>query len=305
MTRIVASHGAAGTVFAAFDGHRNDDFAPYVYRSDDFGATWTPIAGDLPADAGSYVVRESPSSPDVLFLGNERGVWLSTHGGGRWLRLKNDLPTVPVRDMDVNPATRELVVGTYGRSVYILDVGAIEEMVDSVLAEPAHLFRVPDAREFNRQNTYGSFGDRFFRAENPPSGATFTYYLRDDVGGDVTLTIRRPPAEPAVAAGDGGATKASGPSADAGGGDQGETEVEGEVVHTLTASGRPGVHRVTWDLRTRTPRPRRLGDPTSPDELRRVPPGTYAVTLKAGEHAVTRTLVIEEGWPERNYGRVR
>ncbi|HEX7118876.1 MAG TPA: hypothetical protein VF212_08820 [Longimicrobiales bacterium] len=308
VAEIEASRFDAARAYAAFDCHKRDDYRPYVYRTDDHGATWTAITGDLPADAGSYVIREAPTNPDALLVGNERGVYLSMHGGGAWMRLKNNLPTVPIRDMDVNPATRELVVGTYGRSIYILDIGAIEEMADSVLAKPAHLFRIPEARDFAYRDTYGEFGDRFFRAENPPAGATFTYYLRDDVGDDVELTIRRAPAEPAVAAGDGAAEKASGPMAagrEAAGAAGRTARPDGDVVHTITASGRPGVHRVTWDLRTRQPRPRRLGDPTSRDELRKVPPGTYTVTLEAGEHTMTRTLVIEKGWPERNHGRIR
>ena len=128
-------------------------------------------------------------------------------------------------------------------------------------------------RLFERFDSYESFGDDFFRAENPEGGAVITYYLREDVGSDVTLTIRR----------------------------QGE---EG-AVQTLTGSGRPGLHRVVWDLRSREPRPRELGGPTSSDELRTVLPGTYTVELRAGGTTRSQSFAVAEGWIEQTPGRVR
>jgi photosystem II stability/assembly factor-like uncharacterized protein len=278
VSELEASRFQASRAYVTFDCHMRDDYRPWVFRTDDYGRSWTDITGDLPEDAGSYVIREGLTNPDMLYVGNERGLWLSTRGGQSWTRLKNNLPTVPIRDMDMMPRAGELVVGTFGRSIYILDITAIEELVDSVLAKPAHLFPVPDARSFNAQSTYGAFGSSPFVASNPADGAVITYHVNQDLGKDVTLTIRRA---------------------------DGEGDASGVAVQTLTGSGRPGIHRLSWDLRARTARSRRLGDPTSADELRRVPAGRYAATLRAGDTSVTRHFQVYDGWPEPNHGRVR
>ncbi len=277
VSEIEPSHFDPQTAYVTYDCHRRDDYRPYVYRTTDGGDSWTSITGDLPEDGSSYVIREDHRNPNLLFVGTEFGLWLSNRGGGRWVRLKNNLPTVPVRDMEIVPRRDELVVATFGRSIYILDIAPLQELDDSVLAKPAHLFRIKPARSYRRRNTYGSFGDRFFRAANPPYGTAITYYLRDDLGHDATLTIRRAKQD-------------------------GE---DGEVVRRLKGPGRPGIHQLTWDLKADKPRPRELGGPTSRDELREVLPGTYTVTLKVGDRELTQPVVVEAGWVEKTPGRVR
>ncbi|HEX7049340.1 MAG TPA: hypothetical protein VF188_03925 [Longimicrobiales bacterium] len=315
VSEIEASRFDVSTAYVTYDCHKRDDYAPYVYKTTDGGASWTEITGNLPEDAGSYVIREDPVNPELLFVGNARGLWLSIHGGTDWIRLKNNLPTVPIRDMDIVARTHELVVGTYGRSIYILDIGPLEELSDSVLSAEAHLFGIEPVRRYTMRDTYGEFADQFFHASNPRSGAVITYYLRDDVGRDVTLTIR--PAEGGAGAPVASAAapmKAAGPQAAGDGTRGGEAAASTrparrdggrEAVRTLTASGRPGMHQVVWDLQSQEPRPRALGDPTSPAELRQVPAGTYTITLQAGETKLTRTVVIRDGWPEPSGGRVR
>jgi hypothetical protein len=265
-----------------------------VFRTDDGGATWVDITGDLPEDAGSWVIRESWVNPDMLFVGNERGVYLTMDGGSDWIRLEGGLPTVGVRDMNFAYRDQDLVVGTFGRSIWVMDIHALQELTPALLAEDAHLFGVEDARVYNRISTYASFGDQFFTAPNPPYGVTLTYYLRQDLGEDATLTIRR--------LADDGAAARDGDPAEAGTGDQ---DSNGTTVARLTGSGRPGLHQLQWDLTLREARPRALGDPTSSAELQAAEPGTYEAQMVVGEETYTRTFRVERGWVEEVPGRVR
>jgi photosystem II stability/assembly factor-like uncharacterized protein len=278
VSEIEPSHFDAGTAYVTYDCHRRDDYHPYVFKTTDGGDSWTNITGDLPEDGSSYVIREDDTNPNLLFVGTEFGLWISNKGGGQWVRLKNNLPTAAIRDMELVPRRKELVVATYGRSIYILDIGPLQELDDSVLAKDGYLFKVKPARLYKRRNTYAAFGDQFFRTPNPPYGTVITYYLKEDQGRDVTLTIR----------------KASE-----------EEEGAGKAVKKLKGSGRPGIHQLTWDLTAEKPRPRELGGPTSPQELRRILPGTYTVSLKVGDQKLERLIVVEEGWLERLPGRIR
>ena len=273
------------TAYVAYDCHRRDDYRPHLYRTTDGGGSWTEITGDLPDDAGSWVVREAPVNPDLLFAGNERGVYVSTEGGGRWLRLEEGIPTAPVKDLEIVPRTAELVVGTYGRSIYILDISALEQLTPGVLASDAHLFEGRPARQYRTRDTYGSFGDRFFRTPNPGYGATIWYWLDEDAEGEVEMEIRR--------------------LADEGAESGGEPAADTTVLRTLTGSGEAGLQKVRWDLTRDEPRPRRLGDPASEDELRRVLPGTYEVRWTMEGDTLTRSVEVLDGWVERTPGRMR
>jgi hypothetical protein len=288
-----------------------------VYRTDDGGATWTDISGDLPDDAGSWVVRESWINPDLLFVGNERGVYFTIDGGERWTRLDGGLPTVGVRDMDFAYSENELVVGTFGRSIYVLDLTALHELTPAVLVSPAHLFPVEDGRIYNRINTYASFGDQFFTAPNPPYGVTFTYYLADDLGKDATLTIRKladGPGELGTAEEPEGRDRRRGeegddpdlvPSADEAVAGDTASATTGATVARLTGGGRPGMHQVTWDYSTTRPRAREMGGPTSRSDLQEAEAGVYEVTLVAGGKTMRRTFRVERGWVQEVPGRVR
>jgi photosystem II stability/assembly factor-like uncharacterized protein len=307
VNKIDASRHTAGTAFVAYDCHRRDDYHPYLYRTTDGGKTFVNISGDLPADAGSYVVRQDPASPDVLYAGDERGVWITNDGGAHWVRLPG-LPTVPVRDIEFGPGARDLVIPTFGRSIYILDgATTLHELTQATLAEPAHLFPVDSARTFETRDTYASFGTDVFTADNPPNGAIIDYYLQADAGHDVKLSIRRlsadTTAQPAGAGEPGGAADtASAPVAAA---DTTASAGVSDVVRTLTESGRPGLHRVIWDLRSSEPEPHRLGGPESPEEARVVPPGSYSVTLEVGGRTLVRRFEVLKGWIEHVPGRVR
>ncbi|HET9982454.1 MAG TPA: hypothetical protein VFQ38_02655 [Longimicrobiales bacterium] len=313
VSEIAASRFDARRAYVAYDCHDRDDYRPRVFRTTDAGATFVDISGDLPPDAGSHVVLEDPRNPNLLYVGTERGLYLTLDGGRRWHRLKSGLPTVAVRDLDLVPSAGDLVVPTFGRGVWILDVAALEQLTDSILARPAALLAVRPARQFQSRDTYGEVGDAFFRGQNPPYGARIGYWLAKDLGKDVTLTIKREApagAKPPVVADGRGAraapTKPDG--AQAPGQPQPEAQAasaEDDVVATLTGSGRPGLHVVSWDLRSKEPRPREMGGPLDRDELRRVPAGRYTVTLKVGDATLEQPILVEDGWFERSRGPVR
>ena len=118
---IEASRHDAGTVYVSFDGHRSNEFGNYLYRSTDFGETWTSIAGDLPADRVIHAVHEDPKNPNLVYVGTERGLYLSADRGGHWIAFRSNLPRVPVNDFVIHPRDNDLVLATHGRGVWILD----------------------------------------------------------------------------------------------------------------------------------------------------------------------------------------
>jgi photosystem II stability/assembly factor-like uncharacterized protein len=145
VSRVEPSHFAAGTCYATFDNHRRDDHKPYVFKTTDFGATWTPLAANLP-DGNVNVIREDPRNPNLLYLGTEYALYISVNGGKEWKRFMTGLPTVRIDDLLVHPRDNDLVVGTHGRSIWILDdITPLQQMNEAVMASDAHLFDVRPA----------------------------------------------------------------------------------------------------------------------------------------------------------------
>jgi hypothetical protein len=256
VSRVVASRHDEGTVYAAMDGHRSNDFKPYVLKSTDYGKTWTSIASNLPASS-VQVIREHPRSPSLLFVGNEIGAYYSGNGGKTWSRLQYNLPTVPVHDIRVHARENDIVIGTHGRGIYIIDdITPLERMTDAQRSDGLYLFPARPATVFNYNTSIpggakgaGSLGERSFSAPNPPFGATLTYYLKDSLpkGRELTLAIH---------------------------------DSAGKRIRDLTVSGKAGMHRATWDLRLSPPyintkAQGTTGQPTGPFVL----PGRYVARL--------------------------
>ena len=280
VSKIEPSRTAAGTAYVAYDLHYRDDNKPYLFKTTDFGRSWTAITSDLPAWGSTYVIREDPHNPRVLYVGTESGLFVSIDGGARWVRWKSTLPHTGVRSLVVHPRDRELVVGTFGRSIWIGDVSAIEQL-EKALGQRTFLFEVKPAVAHNVRYTYGTGveeinGDLFFRAPNPPYGAAISYYLRDTSGNGngsgVRLTI---------------------------------ADAAGKRVRTLSGPGTSGLHQVQWDLETDAakmePAPPAFGPGRDRSAVtlserqrrRRVAPGTYTVTLDAGGTPLTRPIVVK------------
>jgi hypothetical protein len=288
VSRVEPSAHVAGRVYATFDGHRNDDYAPYVYASEDYGRTWTALANGLPEGWSVNVITEHHRAPNLLFVGNEVGVYVSVDRGQRWEPLKGNMPTVPVDDILVHPRDNDLIVGTHGRSVWILaDVTPLEHLASGMMADAGRV--IPLAREsimWAQRGDWPFFGTQY-AAANPPRGALVRYWLRDGIASR----------DAATANGNGGG--ANGGSAGGGRGAGGGafaltiTDARGAHVRTLEAPSEPGVNEVLWDWRHDRPyEPAgggrggrgggggggRGGPPQGPIAL----PGTYTVSMTVG-----------------------
>lgn len=190
---IEASRFDDGTAYLAANRFQLDDFSPSLWKTTDFGATWTKIVTGIAADEFTRVIREDELRPGLLYAGTERGVWVSFDDGANWQRLQQNLPPVPVHDLVVKEG--DLVAGTHGRSFWILDdLSALRQLTPAVAAKPVHLFTPRDAYriEWGGARRGGPAADAVSRpGQNPPSGATVYYHLAQD-GQPVTLEFLAP-----------------------------------------------------------------------------------------------------------------
>ncbi|MCA0374919.1 MAG: glycosyl hydrolase [Gemmatimonadetes bacterium] len=221
VSRVIFSRHAEGTLYATFDGHRSNDFKPYVAKSTDFGRTWTSITGNLPAAGSVQVVREHHREPGLLFVGTEFGVFFTVDGGGSWTPLRSGLPAVPVWDMQLQERWNDLVIGTHGRGVSILDdIAPLEQLAAAKRAPVAHLFSVRDEVAYTlNQSRNSGMGSNGYTGQNPEAGVRLAYLVRD-VPSAVKLEI-----------------------IDAG----------GRVVRELPQPKRAGLLRPLWDMRVGAP----------------------------------------------------
>ncbi|MEN2280879.1 glycosyl hydrolase [Algoriphagus sp. SE2] len=180
-----------GTAYVAINNYRNDDFNNYIYRTEDYGKTWSSVEGDLPANRVARTLREDPKNPNLLFLGTEFGLFISIDRGQHWVELKNNMPTLPFNDLIIHPRDNDLVLATHGRGVWILDnINSLQELTPSVLQNQAALFTISDAEIINYTRDGAHTGDMYYRGENPDFGAAIDYYLKDSIAEDnISLKI--------------------------------------------------------------------------------------------------------------------
>jgi len=176
VSRVAASPSDPAVAYVAYTGFRNDDFRPYLYKTTDYGATWTSLAAGL-AEGPVNVVREDPKNPSLLFAGTDFGVYVSLDGGKAWLKLKGDMPTQPVHDLKIQPRDSDLILATHGRGAYVVDVKPLEELTPGILAEDFHLFGVEPKARWVGQNMRES-GSSNFSGESEPPGLAICYLLR-------------------------------------------------------------------------------------------------------------------------------
>ena len=288
----------ADTVYAAFDDHKNGDFSPYLLKSTDRGRTWTSIASDLPERHLVWRIEQDHVSPALLFAGTEFGLFVSVDGGGRWLPLSGNAPTIPFRDLAIQRRENDLVAATFGRGFWVLDDYAplralSEERLES---EEFLLFDVRQALLYVEDDRLGglkgSQGDAYFAADNPPYGAVFTYYLRDALQ---TAKEQRTEREKELAK-EGADTPY--PGWDALKDEDREEEPSlffevrddvGDLVDRLAGTTKAGLHRTSWDLRY-APFTADSGSRRRPSRGPLVRPGRYTVQAYRRHGSATRAL---------------
>lgn len=291
---IEASKHAPGRAYVVFDDHRRSNWTPYLYVTDDFGATWRSLNT---SDLWGYclVVEEDPVNENLLFVGTEFGLYVSLDRGRNFWRFTNGLPTVSVMDLVVHPREADLVVATHGRALFVVDdISPLRTLTDEVLSRKLHLFPLRPAQQYRRTQSAGPPfpGDGEFRGENRRYGAFIDFYA-----GDPSL----PKADPAGLK-----------SQPAEGRREREREGEGEEkekkpkativvydqtgakIRTFEVPVYQGLNRAVWDLTADPfPRPSRREtpfweEPRGPE----VPPGTYKVTVRVGEASVEGQLEV-------------
>ncbi|MCX7907090.1 MAG: glycosyl hydrolase [Bacteroidetes bacterium] len=277
VSAVEPSRTGAGVAYVAFDRHMFNDFRPYVFKTTDFGRTWTNVTGNLPEGAYVHVVREDPRNPNLVYVGTETGLYASYTGGGNWIKLhlKNLPQGVSVHDVRIHPRENDLIIATHGRSLYIFDdATVIQQLSPELAAREAHLFPIRAAVRYSTAMGRYGIGDAVFSGPNPPYGALITYYLKEKPDERTPVRIQI-------------------------------LDGSGRVIRELTRLPREkGLNRVAWDLRHEGPRPRRPpqagesqqeemmgffgGGPAGPHVLA----GTYTVRLLVGDRSYEQPVEV-------------
>jgi photosystem II stability/assembly factor-like uncharacterized protein len=281
-------------VYACVDQHKAGDFSPYLLVSADRGRTWKSLATDLPDRHLVWRLVQDHVDPDLLFVGTELGLYFSPNAGGNWIELTGDVPNIPFRDLAIQKRENDLVGATFGRGFYVLDdYTPLRGMTEAVLQQEATLFPVRKTPWYVPRRPLGdgdqaSQGDAFFVAPNPPFGAVFTYYLRDELR---SRKGERREREKEI-------EKKRGDTPYPGWEELRKEELEedpaivltvrdaaGEVVRHLDGPIKAGFHRVAWDLRYPSPEPWQAKGAEEEEEEEEdgggwmAAPGTYTVRL--------------------------
>ncbi len=292
VSHVEPSRLEPGTAWAAFDRHMFDDFQPHLYETTDFGDTWKRLPTDgIPATAWIWVLRQDPRNAALLWVGTELGLYASHDRGRHWARLHpGKLPTVAVHDLLVHPRDNDLILGTHGRGIWILDDATVlQQWNDAIAEQPAQLFDLRPALRFPSQFTRYGLGDAAHKAPNPPAGALITYFLAESLEeeepeeAEEQIQVREDEA--------GGMETAEGEEEEDDDDERIAIEIldsAGVVIRTLEAEDLPkkkGVNRLAWDLAMDEPFARQEEEEEEEDAFGGPPrgpmvlPGTYAVRL--------------------------
>jgi hypothetical protein len=228
VARVEPSHFDTLTFYVAFDNHRWNDFTPYVYATSDGGRTFRSIANNLPNTSPAdylHVIRESPNSRDLLFVGSSQSVYVSIDRGRTWTKFASNLPSTPVYDLKIHPRDRELIAATHGRGFWIVDIAALEQMTPRVMAAGTHLFKPRVAFQWGEAPQLNLPGNGWAQAiwtsANPPFGADIVYNLAANAAGPPRFVV---------------------------------TSGAGDTSATITGPGGAGIHRVSWNFQLIAPR---------------------------------------------------
>ena len=260
VSRIIASHFVETRAYVTFDRHRNDNFKPYVYVTEDFGNTWKSIANNLPHGGTVNVIREHPRNQNLLFVGTERGAYFSIDRGQNWIKFEGNFPIVPVDDIAIHPRENDLIFGTHGRSIYVLDdITPLEQLSKDILDSESNLFKIRSSERFQVYNHKGFSDHKKFRGPNPPFGAIITYYLNLELEKEekVLITI---------------------------------LDNEGKEINKIEGTKKHGFNRVNWNLRYEFVSPEK-GSSTPLRSF--VVPGKYTVKLTVKGKSMETPVVVE------------
>lgn len=286
VSRVEASNFDEGGVFVTFDRHNSDDYAPYIYRSLDYGKTWQSLRANLPPVGYLHVVRQDYVNKNLLFVGSEFGLFVSFDGGLRWYPYKKDFPTIAVRDIAIHPRENDLIIGTHGRGVWIIDdITPWQRLTPEVLSKVAYLCPLRDTPIIYMRKSFEYYTDPYFAAPNPPAGVPISYYLKESL----------PPDKPQLL---------------------NIYDSEGTLLRTLEGTGLKGLNRIYWDMRAK-PVFKKLPDLFKGDLARwyglpvgyMVKPGQYKITLDNPNEKIFKIVELYRGrgittniiaWEENN-----
>ena len=268
VSHIEPSRVSARLAYCSFDRHMLDDLRPYVYKISDFGKTWENITGNLPREAYVWVVREDPKNPNILYAGTELGLYASFMGGKSWVKLHmKNLPTVAVHDILIHPRENDLILGTHGRSIWILDDITFLQQMSREALDDAFLYPPRPVVRFATMFTRYGIGDKVYKGPNPPYGALMTYYLKEKPDKKEKLKLEI-------------------------------LDSSGTVIREIQDFPQEaGLNRVAWDLRSQPPRQRRR-DQQERDFFGRGPrgpqviPGTYTVRMSVGGESYEKPVEV-------------
>jgi len=259
--RVFASNFEAGKAYVVKTGFQYDDFTPHVYKTQDFGKTWTSISSNL-TPGTVHVIVEDRINPDLLFVGGEFDVSVSIDGGKSWARMKNNMPTNEVYDLLVHPRENDLVAATHGRGIFVTDITPLQEMSAEMLQKDVHLFKVEPKIQWRYQSGKRVEGDRQFTVPNEPAGLVINYYLKAKTDDKVSVVISDP---------------------------------YGSEIGTIKGKGEAGLNRVVWPMRRKLTPEEQEAQQSSRFRRMRAPlvdPGEYVVTLVVGDQKFTRRALI-------------
>lgn len=275
LSDIHASPHNESTVFAVFNYHKYGDYKPYFFRSDDKGGSWKNISSNIPEGDFGWAILQDHKAENLLFAGTEYGMYFSLDGGNQWIKFKSGIPTIAIRDLEIQKREDDLVAASFGRGFYVLDdYSLLRNISTESLKSDAQLFAVKDTWQYLEDNPDGySLGAEFFSSPNPMYGAVFTYYLKE---GSSTLLKKRQKAEASkVTAGQ----PVSYPKWEEFTNEKLEEKPSvmftikdgaGNFVARVSAPDRRGINRVSWNLRYAT---------TRGNNGPLVVPGTYSVIM--------------------------
>ena len=265
VSRVFPSPYDAGTCFVSKTGWRFDEFKPCLYRTTDYGETWTSISGNLPSNKSINVVVQDRKNPDLLFVGTELGVYVTIDAGTSWVPFKNNMPWVEVTDMVIHPRENDLVVASYGRGAWIADIAPLQEMKPGVLDESVHLFAIKPRtqRIYTVTGNYQLLGDSHLISPNEPNAVAVRYYLKAKSATPVKITV---------------------------------SDADGKVLSEMTGAGEAGINSVFWGMRVQKPGAPAWEEDYGTDNM--VEPGEYLVKIETGGMVLTGKAVIRsrQGW---------